>query len=221
MDKIAAKAEKYKKELLILITCGVVGVFCFVLYKSYKISKIRQDLDSLPLIRSKIEQIKVKKIQEDGDNNSAADGIIGGDDGGKIDVATDGNSENVGLLTLNNKISELTGEDGDENGSEKREEADAGGSAPSPIGDGDRGQVVALQSEKQTEDFIRTLKREYDFLLKDRKVFHTRADLGERGVFYRVQVGFFERKDEATAFCKKYLYLDSDKKDLLNCIVLR
>ncbi|MDR0572043.1 MAG: SPOR domain-containing protein [Rickettsiales bacterium] len=212
MERIRINIERYKKELLIGVTIVVVVAFCSVLYQSYKISKIKQDEGNLPIIKSKIQQIKVKnelsRVIED--NSEYDDSILNGEDSGEIQVI------NEGSLSLNNKIDEIVTAEELERASGFIGEKEDNKSINRM---GFRVQLIALQNEKQAKYFIDIVKKEYASLLRDLDVFYTSVNLEEKGVFYRVQVGFFNTKDKAVAFCESYL--DSSKKDLLNCIVLR
>jgi hypothetical protein len=72
----------------------------------------------------------------------------------------------------------------------------------SPGGSG--GYVVQVASQKNEADAqaaYRALQGKYPAVLGSRSSFVKRADLGEKGVFYRAMIGPFASKDEATQFC--------------------
>jgi hypothetical protein len=215
MEKILVNADRYKKEILMGVTLLVCGIFCFVIYKSYKISKIKQDPDNLPLIKNKIEQIKIKNnLEISVDNNETQENIINGEEGLEINVITEkGNGE---FLSLNDKIDEINNEELEKIISKEEKEV------PATIGivgrSGYKAQLIALQSESQAKNFVKNTKNEYSYLLKNLDIFYVGVDLSEKGIFYRVQVGFFNTKEEARAFCDTYL---GGKKNLLNCIVIK
>lgn len=49
-----------RKSILVLTTIFMVVVFIFIIYKSYKIAKIKNDINNLPLIKSDVDIIKIK-----------------------------------------------------------------------------------------------------------------------------------------------------------------
>jgi hypothetical protein len=215
MERVLITIERYKKEVLIATTLVVCSIFCYIVYKSYKISKIKQNPDNLLIIKSKIEQIKIKNELEIKSEDKEYESIItDNEDSKQIKVADNGGNEV--FLSLNDKIEELSeGEFIEEK--ENKEKQKKEGAIREKVGY--KVQLVALRSEKQAKNFIENTKDEYGYLLKNLNIFQTSIDLGEKGVFYRVQVGFFNTLDVAQAFCKTYL--DSSKRGLLNCIVVR
>jgi hypothetical protein len=62
-------------------------------------------------------------------------------------------------------------------------------------------QVSSQRSEADAEASYRMLQAKYPGVLGNRRVTIKRADLGERGVYYRAQVGPFASADEAGAMC--------------------
>jgi hypothetical protein len=66
------------------------------------------------------------------------------------------------------------------------------------------GYLVQLSSQKTEADAqasYRVLQSKYPALLGNRQAIIRRVDLGEKGVFYRAQVGPFASADEASDFC--------------------
>jgi hypothetical protein len=62
-------------------------------------------------------------------------------------------------------------------------------------------QVASQSSEMDAQASFRALQAKYPDLLGNRRAIVTRADLGERGVYYRAQVGPFPTVEEATDLC--------------------
>ncbi len=61
-DKFEEYIKKYfnKKNILISTTIIMVLIFIFIICKSYKIAKARNDINNLPLIKSDVDIVKVK-----------------------------------------------------------------------------------------------------------------------------------------------------------------
>jgi cell division septation protein DedD len=76
-------------------------------------------------------------------------------------------------------------------------------------------QVASQRSEMDAEASFHALQAKYPDLLGNRRAIVTRADLGERGVFYRAQVGPFALAEEAAKLCA------SLKEAGAQCIVQR
>lgn len=75
-------------------------------------------------------------------------------------------------------------------------------------------QIAALRSEEQAEmAWKRVVSSEPELYHGANKIIQ-RADLGQDGVFYRLRVGAFADRSEASAFC------DAIKKTGANCIVV-
>jgi SPOR domain len=62
-------------------------------------------------------------------------------------------------------------------------------------------QVASQRSEMDAQASFHALQAKYPDLLGDRRAIVTRAELGERGVFYRAQVGPFALAEEAAKLC--------------------
>jgi SPOR domain len=74
--------------------------------------------------------------------------------------------------------------------------------APAPSAGG--GYVVQISSQKSESDAhasFRALQNKFPTVLGSRSPLIKRADLGEKGVYYRAMVGPFGSPDEATSFC--------------------
>jgi hypothetical protein len=63
-------------------------------------------------------------------------------------------------------------------------------------------QVSSQRSEGEAQASFRSLQAKYPRELGDRDAFVQRADLGEKGIYYRTMVGPFGSKADADQFCK-------------------
>ena len=82
-----------------------------------------------------------------------------------------------------------------------------------------KAQLIALKNKQQAQDFINKTKKVHSNLSKDFDIFMYEIDLGNKGIFYRVQVGDFNTKNDAQSFCKEYLKVTT--KSATNCIVVK
>jgi hypothetical protein len=62
-------------------------------------------------------------------------------------------------------------------------------------------QVASQKTEEDAQASFRALQAKYPTVLGGRQPLIRRIDLGERGVFYRVQVGPFASADQANDLC--------------------
>jgi cell division septation protein DedD len=62
-------------------------------------------------------------------------------------------------------------------------------------------QVTSQRSEAEAQTAYRALQAKYPGVLADRQVMIRRADLGEKGIYYRAQVGPFGSSEQASEFC--------------------
>ena len=62
-------------------------------------------------------------------------------------------------------------------------------------------QVSAQKSEAEAQSSYRALQQKYPAVLGSREPTVSRAELGQAGTWYRVQVGAFSTSEQATAFC--------------------
>ena len=62
-------------------------------------------------------------------------------------------------------------------------------------------QVSAQKSEAEAQSSYRALQQKYPTVLGSREPTVSRAELGQAGTWYRVQVGAFSTSEQATAFC--------------------
>lgn len=68
-----------------------------------------------------------------------------------------------------------------------------------------RGYFIQLGSFREEKDVLQswqTLQRNYATLLKKQSYLSEKADLGDQGIFYRLQVGPFKSEHEARAVCQ-------------------
>lgn len=81
-----------------------------------------------------------------------------------------------------------------------------------------RVQIAAMTSQRSAGRYFDSLKSRYPDLFQGLEGFVQKADLGKRGVFYRVQIGSFYDQIRAESFCKKYIAQTSKSK--ADCIVV-
>jgi cell division septation protein DedD len=62
-------------------------------------------------------------------------------------------------------------------------------------------QISAQRSETEAEASFRSLQTKYPSVLGGRQPIINRADKGEKGIFYRAQIGPFGTIDEANQLC--------------------
>jgi hypothetical protein len=90
------------------------------------------------------------------------------------------------------------------------------GSTPSPMGSGSYlVQLSSQRSEAEAQSSFRALQAKFPDQLGSRLPIIRRADLGDKGVFYRALVGPFATSEEASRFCSNYKAAGG------NCIVPR
>ena len=250
---------KYRKYIIFIISILIIVLFCFIIFRSYKIYKIKSNVGNLPIIRSDVEIIKIKK-----DNRELKE--IDVNSFYKTEEITESNFEKHNLdNTINNIVTTSAVEEITKNDQKpviKEEEIqkddfldlvdnsnvvyDAAAQKyvqiPTEtsnikelvvnekqeentikVDDVDdkffKAQLVALRNQQQADNFINETKKKYSSILKNLNIFTVKIDLKEKGVFYRVQVGNFNTKEDAKKFCEEYVRLAN--KNLTNCIVVK
>jgi cell division protein FtsN len=73
--------------------------------------------------------------------------------------------------------------------------------APAPAGGGYMVQVSSQRSEADAQASFRALQGKFPAVLGTQSPSIKRADLGEKGVYYRAMVGPFGTSEEASQFC--------------------
>jgi hypothetical protein len=232
-----------QKNVLIIVTLLFVAIFIFIIVKSYKISKTKNDIDSLPTIKSNVRVIKTKNEVKElkVETSSFYESLKNNQEEKKIKIVNK-NKEMATIddnFVLDSKINKIVDDDAfvDNNGvvidenikeiviNEKTEakNTDVTNREKKTIGlnanNYYKAQLIALKNQQQAKNFVNMVKKMYGSLLKNLDVFIVEIDLMEKGVFYRVQVGNFNTKDDATDFCRNYLK-DNDK-NITNCIVVK
>jgi hypothetical protein len=71
-------------------------------------------------------------------------------------------------------------------------------------------QLAALQSEAATEAAWRRYASRAPDLFRDARLDIERADLGQRGVYFRVRAGYFADRANATRFCERIRQMGQD-----------
>lgn len=92
-------------------------------------------------------------------------------------------------------------------------------SSETTISNGIRVQIAAMTSKESAEKYWLSLKKKYPNLLSRLKHYIKKADLGSRGVFYRLQIGNFPTREEAEDFCNKYIV--KTLKTRSDCILIK
>ena len=62
-------------------------------------------------------------------------------------------------------------------------------------------QISSQRSEAEAQSSFRSLQGKFPSLLGDRQPIIRRADLGDKGIYFRSLVGGFSSQDQATQFC--------------------
>lgn len=63
-------------------------------------------------------------------------------------------------------------------------------------------QITAQKTEAEAQASYKALQAKYKDVLASRKATIRRADLGDKGVYYRAQIGPFDTSDQANEFCR-------------------
>lgn len=234
-----------RKNFLIILSLVVVVVFIFIIFKSYKIAKTRNKIDELPIIESNVELIKIKQetreletetnsFYDNFKNNERDNTIINvvrEEDDDEIKPLDDSvNLENKINKIVNNSAEYITKDNQVENikeviVNEKNEEEKKSledNDIKKNINDGNfyKAQLIALKNKQQAEIFVEKTRKRCGDILKGLELFITEINLDKKGIFYRVQVGKFNTKEEANNFCENYKRL-SMSRDLISCIVVK
>ena len=239
--------NNYKKYLITLISFIIVILFFFIIYRSYKISKIKQNITNLPVIRSDVEIVKIKKdnreLKEPEVNSFYKDENMNEKVLEKQNLDTTIN--NIVATTITDTIKQETLQDNktiddiiekediqkkqedvviDKNikkliVNEKQDDEIIEENTIKENSNFYKAQLIALKNQQQAKNFIDQTKKNYVSILKNLDVFMVKIDLKEKGIFYRVQVGNFNTKEDANNFCKEYIKLGN--KNITNCIVIK
>ena len=62
-------------------------------------------------------------------------------------------------------------------------------------------QVASQRSESDAQASFKSLQQKYPGVLGNYQVMVRRADLGDRGIYYRAQVGPFQTAEQANEMC--------------------
>ncbi len=81
-----------------------------------------------------------------------------------------------------------------------------------------RVQLAALKSKESAYKYWLKLKNEHPALFYQLKYFIQKADLGKRGIFYRLQIGNFRNQVKAEEFCIKFIAKARKKRS--DCIIV-
>lgn len=206
-----------RKKILFLLTFIAVVIFLFVLFKSYKVAITSNNPDTLPIIKSDTNDIKVKALNnnmEKIEQNSFYDNLS--DDNENVNISIlENDSTNLAEYTseIELKVNDLNIDNKDNSNNNKNYVN------KKDTNDFYKVQLIALRNREQAIDYINLTKKLYGELLKNLNIFILEADLEEKGIFYRVQVGNFSEKSSANNFCSEYL--KRSNKNLTNCIIVK
>jgi hypothetical protein len=81
-----------------------------------------------------------------------------------------------------------------------------------------RVQLAALKSKDSAYQYWSSLRKVHPKLFFQLKYFIQRADLGKRGIFYRLQIGDFRNQIKAEEFCIKFIA--KTRKSRSDCIIV-
>lgn len=81
-----------------------------------------------------------------------------------------------------------------------------------------RVQLSALKSEESAYQYWLNLKKQYPAVFSSVKYFIEKVDLGNKGIFYRLQVGNFRNQVDAEEFCIKFVAKTGRNKS--ECIIV-
>lgn len=218
-----------RKKILFLLALITVLIFLFVLFKSYKVAITSNNPDALPIIKSDIGEIKVKaENNEIGkvEQNSFYDGLS--DDNENINISIlENDSTDLARYTpeLDSRVNDLNINSEDSKIDNKKTSIqDNLNHNKNYVNKKDtdnyfKVQLIALKNREQAVEYINLTKKLYGELLKNLNIFILEADLEEKGIFYRVQVGNFSERSSANNFCSEYLKISNN--NLTNCIVVK
>jgi hypothetical protein len=83
--------------------------------------------------------------------------------------------------------------------------------SPNFVGNGPYvAQLAALQSEAAVEQAWRRLSSRAPQLFAHARLDTQRADLGQRGIYYRVRAGYFADRENASRFCERIRQMGQD-----------
>lgn len=234
-----------KKNIILLnVTISLVFIFSFILVRSYRVAEVKRKPDILPLIKNKTNVIKIKteQIVPDAKETSTFYNDIEGSEENISDIKTsetieikgnydkelesksklnniivenddiDKNSveldENIKNITINSRENEIPKQT-----TTNKEETNNKYDAFYKV------QLIALKDRQQAELYVDNIKKIYKDMLTNLNVYLLSVNLEEKGILYRVRIGYFKDKKIAEKFCE-----DFSKKDInfsKTCMVVR
>ena len=81
-----------------------------------------------------------------------------------------------------------------------------------------RVQVSAMSSPESCKEYYRKLSQKYPTIFNKTKYYIEEADLGKRGIFYRLQIGDFFNQVDAEEFCENFIA--QSQKSRSECIIV-
>lgn len=81
-----------------------------------------------------------------------------------------------------------------------------------------RVQIAAMTSRDSAVDYWSKLRKSYPALFANLNYFISEANLGAKGIFYRLQIGNFKNQVEAERFCERFI--SQAGKSKADCIIV-
>lgn len=81
-----------------------------------------------------------------------------------------------------------------------------------------RVQISAMSSTENCKDYYRKLSQKFPTIFNKTKYYIEEADLGKRGIFYRLQIGDFFNQVDAEEFCENFIA--QSQKSRSECIIV-
>ncbi len=81
-----------------------------------------------------------------------------------------------------------------------------------------RVQIAAFNSKKLSQEYWQKLNHDYNNIFSGLKYYIEEANLGKKGIFYRLQIGNFTNQIEAENFCNRFVL--QTKKTRSDCIIV-
>lgn len=232
-----------KKNIILLnITISFIFIFSFILIKSYRVAEVKREPDILPVIKGKVEIIKIKadkQISNKDEVSSFYNDMEGIDEDisniktiKSIEFNENYTEESKSKSKLNNIIMENIDIEKDDVELDQSIENITINSKENEVlkyittsskedfnNTFYKVQLIALKNKQQAELYVSKVKKIYKDLLINLKIYILDVNLEEKGIFYRVRVGDFKNKKDAEKFCEDFFKKNSNFSK--SCIVVK
>jgi len=217
LDKGQDKSSqlKLKKLALIISVIFVFFLFFYIVINAYKFVMYTPAIEDISLIKAETNEIKVlsdsrEKMKVDNLDIQAYDALDKKDNKLEVKGATKNPSSKKDLLDrLGVQDSQIKDNKAFIQSAKKEEKKKVAYK---------RAQIAALQTKESAIRYWGEQQSKYNSFLSDKVYFIEEADLGVKGVFYRLQVGDFDTIDEVREFCNQYTKITNSNK--VSCIVV-